>query len=324
MALFGSGTYNALTSLRATGSHVQRPASSLVTLPGTLYLAQGGAIYILHGGLFRQITPAEGWTQPAASPDGRRLAAIKRSLNASDIYLLGTNGQVEGRLTNNASKRVEANHWAFYPRFSPDGSSVFYSYDAKDSDNSYRVDLAIHSRPSDPTATRSTDWSLPNAYTGGDVGPVPLNQGLIFTRHSIDAHSQVHSQVWLQLSPGSTGVALTAPADDCAQPAVSPDGKALAMVCRHGQVRTTDLVTAPLDLASASIGTAVTLVSGKLVAAPAFSGDGSTLAYLSPAGTAGQFQLWTIAAGGSGAPHAPIQVTQNLGFDATSTPVWLP
>ena len=147
---------------------------------------------------------------------------------------------------------------------------------------------------------------------------------MIFTRHSIDPHSQVHSQVWLQSAPGSTGVALTPPADDCAQPAVSPDGKALAMVCRHGQVRTTDLVTAPLDLASGSIGTAVTLVSGKLVAAPAFSGDGSTLAYLSPAGTVGQFQLWTIAASGSGSLRTPVQVTQNLGFDATSAPVWLP
>ena len=121
------------------------------------------AFQVAATGLFKQITPAEGWAQPAASPGGSHLVAIKRSLNASDIYLLGTNGQVESRLTKNVSKRVEANHWAFYPRFSPDGSAVFYSYDAKDPYNSYRVDLAIHSRPANPAATRSTDWTQPTA-----------------------------------------------------------------------------------------------------------------------------------------------------------------
>jgi Tol biopolymer transport system component len=95
------------------------------------------------------------------------------------------------------------------------------------------------------------------------------------------------------------------------------------MVCRHGQLRAADLTVAPLDLAAGSIGASVTLVGGRLVASPSFSRDGTALAYLSPAGAGGQFQLWTIATTASGTPGAPTQVTQNLGFDSTSAPVWL-
>jgi Tol biopolymer transport system component len=323
MVGFGVGAYSAMGSLRGTGVHLQRPTSSLVKLPGTMYLAQGGAIYRLQGGAFRQITPDDGWAQPAASPDGSHLVAIKRSLDYSDIYLLGPNGQVDAQLTHNRSNRVERNHWAFYPRFSPDGAAVFFSYDMKDPYTTYRVDLSILSRRSDPAATQSTTWSQPDPYTGGDVGPVPLSQGVIFTRYSIDARSQVHSQVWLQARPESPGAGLTAPADDCAQPAVSPDGKFLAMVCRHGQLRAEDLSVAPLDLNAASIGSAITLVTGGLVASPSFSADGSALAYLAPAPAGGQFQLWTAGWSPAGVSGGSRQVTQNLGFDPTSAPVWL-
>ncbi|HVC75848.1 MAG TPA: hypothetical protein VND96_04955 [Candidatus Micrarchaeaceae archaeon] len=321
MALFTISTYTALGSWRGASAQVEHPASSLVSLPGTVYLAQGGAIYRLHGGAFKQITPEPGWAQPAASPDGSHLVAVKRSLNFADIYLLGADGQVQARLTNNTSRQLEANHWAFYPHFSPGG--LFFSYDPKDPYNTHRVDLAIFSRPADPAANESTDWSQPNPYTGGDVGPWPLAQGLIFTRYSIDTRFQVHSQVWLQSGPGTAGTALTAPPDDCAQPAVSPDGKLIAMVCRHGQLRTADLAVAPLHLASSSIGAPVTFVSGQLVASPSFAWNGMAIAYLAPASPGGPFQLWTIAAPAPGKAGSPIQVTQNLGFDSASAPVWL-
>jgi len=52
-------------------------------------------------------------------------------------------------------------------------------------------------------------WSTPNQYTGGDVEPVPVNGGLIYTKYSIDDRSAVHSQVWFQRRAGSPGIALT-------------------------------------------------------------------------------------------------------------------
>lgn len=321
MVAVALGTYLAVGLLRGGRGAVAHPTSSLVSLPGTVYLTQGGAIYQLRRGSFKQITTDAGWAQLGASADGRRLVAVKRSVNSSDLYLLDTSGRVQAQLTHNGVRRADLNHWAFYPRFSPDGSVVFYSYDPKDAYNSYRVDLAIFSRPADPLAGVATRWTLPNLYTGGDADPVPLKGALIFTRYSIDDHSRVHSQVWLQAGPGSAGVALTVPGDDCAQPAVSPDEQRLAMVCRHGDPRSADLEVAGLDLGSVSIGAPTTLVSGELLASPAFSPDGHSLAFLAPAPPGGPFQLWTVPA--SAPVVSPRQITQNLGVDSDSAPVWV-
>ena len=315
------GAYNAVGLLRGAGASIERPSSSLVSLPGTLYLAQAGAIYRLRDGSFKQITPDAGWTQPAVSADGKRLVAVKRSVNSSDLYLLDATGHVLAQLTHNGARRADLSHWAFYPHFSADGSAVFYSYDPKDPYNTYRVDLAIFTRPASPFAGEATRWTVPNQYTGGDVDPIPLNGALIFTRYSIDEQSNVHSQVWLQAGPRSPGVALTAPGDDCAQPAVSPDERRLAMICRHGDLRSAGLEVAPLDLNSVSIDTPTSLVKGELLGAPAFSPNGHDIAFLSPAQPGGPFQLWTVP--DSGQSGSPRQITQNLGFDSGSAPVWV-
>jgi Tol biopolymer transport system component len=320
MVIFGVGAYNTVGSLRGARTAVQRPSTSLVSMPGTIYVAQGGAIYRLRGTSFKQITPNDGWEQPAVSPDGKRIVAVKATLNSSDLFLLDPDGRNVVQLTHNSSQRIESNHWSFFPHFSGDGSSVFYSYDPKDSGNTYRVDLAVFSRPTDGAVGQPTSWTQPNQYTGGDTTPIPLPNGLIFTRYSIDAHDKVHSQVWLQAQPGSPGVGLTAAEDDCAQPSVSPDGRSVAMVCRHGQLRSTQLAVAALDVASSSIGTPTVLVAGELVASPSFSWNGSSLAYLAPAPAGGAFQLWTVALGNSAT--GPRQVTQNLGLDPSSAPAW--
>jgi len=323
MIAFGVGAYNTVGSLRGGTTAVQRPTSSLVAVPGTIYVAQGGALYRLRDGSFKQITPDDGWTQPAGSPDGKQVVAVKQTVNSGDLFLLEGDGRVVAQLTHNDARRAERNHWAFYPRFSADGATIFYSYDPKDPFNSYRVDLAIFSRPADPASHGETEWTLPNQYTGGDTNPMPTKGALVFTRFSIDEHSVMHSQVWLQGRPGSPGVALTAAADDCAQAAVSPDAKRLAMVCRHGELRSMRLVVVPLDLVSASIGPPAAVVSGGLVASPAFSPDGQTLAYLAPASPGGPFQLWTVTLSPATGPASPRQVTQNLSLDSSSPPAWV-
>jgi len=301
-----------------------------VSLPGTIYLAQGGALYRFRAGTFTRLTAAEGWTEPAESPDGASLVAVKRALNFSDLYLLDTAGNVKRQLTHNASGVVERNHWAFYPRFSHDGQTVFYAYDPKDPYNSYRVDLAIYATPLGATAAPKA-WTSPNYYTGGDVTPLPVESGaLIYTKYSIDQQGQVHSQVWVQARAGSVGVGLTKPEDDCQQPAISPQGTTLAMVCRHGQT-IADLEVAPLNLASFSIGPPIALVPAGLLAAPAFSPDGQTLAYFAPASGDGPLQLWTVGmqnpAAASASPVAPApalprRITSSLAFDSTAAPAW--
>jgi Tol biopolymer transport system component len=324
MFLFGAGVYHAAGHLKSSRPHVQRPTQTTgTTVPGTIYVAQGGAIYRFQHGSFHQITPEAGWMQPAADPSGTRLVAVRRQSNVSDVYMLERNGRTWTQLTHHSSPEIELNHWAFYPRFSPDGSQIFYDYDPKDPYNSYRLDLAIFSGPVDPSARGSVQWTHPNPYTGGDVTPVPISGGgLIFTRFSIDDQSKVHSQIWLQLRPGSAGTALTDPEAGCLQPALSGDGRLLAMVCTNGQAQSTQLVVAGFYPETLSLGAAATLVKGQLIASPVFSPDGKTVAYLAPAVPGGGFQLWTIPVAKSTAP-TPLQVSTGLDLDAASAPVWV-
>ncbi len=324
------GVYYELDTLkgRPVAAHAAASGTRATALPGTMYVAQAGRLYSFHGGVFKQLTPAAGWTSPALSPDRSRLVAVKREFNYSDLYLLGLDGHIEAQLTHNENGTVELNHWAFYPRFSPDGQTVFYSYDPKDPGNTFRVDLAIYSLPVSGS-TRARVWSLPNHYTGGDVDPIPLtNGGLVYTKYSIDDKGVVHSQVWAQARALSVGVGLTEATDDCARPALAPDGAHLAMVCSRGG-QTGDVEWAALDLATYSLGTPVTLTTGQEAASPAVAPDGQSVAYFAPAVAGGPLQLWTVpvpkstATSGTPAPVAkPVQVTHNLTFDSTAPPAW--
>jgi hypothetical protein len=199
-------------------------------------------------------------------------------------------------------------------------------------------------------ARRRTD---PYFYTGGDVSPIPLaGTGLIFVQHSIDQSTAVHSQIRFQSRPGDwVGKPLTNLADNCSQPALSPDGTQLAMICTGGKQ------TARLEVASfngSALGPARVLLQGGLYASPAWSPDGQALAYFAPSGAAGHFELWWLAvpvvatptatptttpkatpahspSGTAASPIAvpslpatpvPVQVTQGVDLTATSPPAW--
>ena len=323
MAAFGFGVYHVAGVLKTNGGSVVKPSSTRAeALPGTMYVAQQGAIYRFKDGAFTQITDNAGWTEPAVSADGTQLVAVRRYLNYSDVYLLTSNGRIERQLTHHQSTQVEGNHWAFYPRFSADGSSVLYSYDDKDPYATYLVDLAIFALASDGSGG-VVQWTVPNDYTGGDADPVPLkNGGLIYTKFSIDLRSQVHSQVWIVNRPGLAGTALTQPDENCAQPAVSPDESMIAMVCRQTGLQSTGLVTARLDLSSSTIGPETILARGQLAASPVFSPDGQTIAFLAPVHTGEPFQLWIVQSTASSSPTSARPITQNVGLDSSAAPAW--
>ncbi len=323
MSAFGVGVYHAAGYLKAGRPQVQRPSETTgPSLPGTIFVVQGGAIYRFSQGRFTQITSEAGWMQPAADPTGGRLVAVRRQANVSDLFLLSLNGRAGPGLTHDSSPTIEHNHWAFYPRFSPDGAQIFYDYDPNDPYNSYRVDLSIFASPAG-AATGSLQWTFPNPYTGGDVDPVPLRGGgLIYTRFSIDAQSQVRSQVWYQARPGSPGTPLTAAADGCLQPAMSSDERQIAMICTHGQPQSTELTTAGFYRTTLSLGPRTVLVRAQLAASPSFSPDGKTIAYLAPETPGGGFQLWTVSAVPSTVP-APKAISSGLDLDAQSAPVWI-
>jgi Tol biopolymer transport system component len=361
MLLTGIGTYvyeaAHETHLRKVAKVPNKvaPAPPASLLSGTLYLAQGGALYSLSGGAFHAVTPVAGWMQPSLNPGSSSLLAVKREASFSNVYRLGLDGSVAAQLTNNAAPRWNpdpgANHWSFYPRFSPDEQTIFMSYDSS-KQGDYQVDAAIWGVPTGGTFAQGDRWTWPNSYTGGDVQPLPLaGGGLLYVKYDLDNDGKMASQIMLTTRQLSTGKALTAAADDCSQPALSPDGTTLAMICSHKQ-QISQLVLAPFD--GSSLGPLRVIVGDQLVAQPAWSPDGNGIAYLAPAVQGQLFQLWWLPKAGyappapspspspspsaspakkgqktpkaspvpSPTPVKPIQITSDLGFDATSPIAW--
>ena len=322
MAAFAVAVYLGLGSLRhSTPAAVKRPADirSSMAITGDMYLTHDGGLYRLRGDRFTELQPAgNGWTQPAVSPDHRSLVVVKRSSDWSDLFLLDLAGHPGRQLTQNHGNDVTTDHWAFYPRFSADGTALFYSFDSPK--DGYRVDLAIWSQELRSGATRR--WTVPTQYTGGDVDPTPTGSSvLLYAEYAPDAGGHIRAQVQLQRAALVASQALTAPADDCAQPTLSPDGSRLAMICSGGQQ------VAKLEVASfdgVTLGPLQVLVDGQLCATPVWQPDGLALAYLAPAGPAGRFQLWylPLAAGASAGPAPPRRLTSGLDFDATSRIAW--
>ncbi len=303
MPAFGFGVYAYLgtfktKTVRAPGVRPAETKPRLV-LSGTMIVLQGGGLYKLEGGTFTQLGATGNWMQVAVTPDHARLVAVSGNGLSSDLSLLDSSGQILKRLTRDQAAILDANHWAFYPRISPDGKTLYYSFDRPK--NGYRVDLAVWSMPLTGTQTQARRLTVPNGYTGGDVMPIPLPSGaLLYVKYSLGP-SGLASQIWLQTRPLTAGTALTDIADDCSQPAIAPDGTQLAMICTSAK-QSTRLVVAPFD--GKSVGPARTLVTGGLNAAPAWSPDGRGLAYLAPTGAGGHFQLWWLPVAAPASPAA--------------------
>jgi hypothetical protein len=153
---------------------------------------------------------------------------------------------------------------------------------------------------------------------------------------------------------GNHGRALTSPNEGCAQPSLSPDGRTMAMICTY-KTQVSYLTLASWN--GSRLGSRRAVIRNQLVAQPTWAPDGSGIAYLAPSVLGQGFQLWflpkaayapptpspvpvpTPTPGGpvngpipspiaSPTPPAvvikPIQLTSDLGLDATSPIVWIP
>ncbi len=369
----GTGVYLYLSSHRSTLSTAARTptapgaagGSRLSQLPGTLYLVQDGTLYRLQHGRFKSVLQKpEGtamWSQPAFMPDGQSLVVVKKDYAFSDVYVVDLAGNVRRALTDNSNQTVELNHWAFYPRPSPDGGRVFLSYDPHDQYNRYNVVMAIYAMPVSGTFGDAQQWTSPDHYTGGDVQPLPVPSGaVIFTKYVFDEISaRTRGQISISASVDRPPTPLTDPGEDCSQAALSTDGRRLAMTCTNGA--TASIVVAAFD--GFKLTSRQTLVVDQLAAQPTWAPDGRSLIYLAPEGVSGHWQLWQVQVPDVAAPappapttpaalqkvHAapprgvtvanptpsvkpvstaalqlpsPVQLTSDLNFDATSTIAW--
>lgn len=333
MAGFGVGVNRLIASRKAkipTEASVFKPTATrpTVVLPGTIYLAQNGDIYRLSDGFFTDLhLPASKgtWMQPAYIPGSQNIIAVVRAAEYSDLYLLSSQGSIIQQLSNNANpklNRIWLNHWMFYPRMGADGKTIFFSYDQPKNSSSYAVDFSVWSGQLGGKLAKNL-LTTSNPFTGGDVYPTPMANGnVMYSRFSI-GNGNAFSLVAIQTKPQIKPITLTTPAEDCGQPAPSPDGTQVAMICIGG----TGLQSTRLEVASLTgktLGTPRILVNNCLCAYPVWAPDGSGLVYYNTADATGHFELWWLKGALTATPSAPVQVTTNLDFDASSPPSWSP
>jgi hypothetical protein len=329
------------------------PSPKAFALPGTVYVAQSGALYSLNAGRFHQLTPEAGWSQPALYPDGSNLLAVKNTGWYSDIYVLNRFGNVMRQVTNNSgpprNNDTGAKDWAFYPRLSPDQGTLWLTYDQPK--GGYDTGFSIWAMPFNGTMRQARLWTISGDHTGGDVQSIPLpTGGIIYTKYDFGPDQKLVGRLWFTNRAYSYGKPLTDPSEDCRQPSLSPDGSQVAMICTY------EKQVSYLTIASWSgnnLGPRKNLVTDQMAAQPAWAPDGSGIAYLAPGSKAGlgTFQLWWLAKGAytppppapiptptPGGPHngplpspsAPppppvvkaLEVTTGLGLDATSPIAW--
>ena len=242
--------------------------ASRLTLPGTIYFADGGGLFTLTGTRITQLkAQGQGWTQPVLLPDEARLLAVKVTANYySDLYELSRTGAVEAQLSHDSGQvtatELGNDDWLYYPAVGP-GNTLYFSYDwpkgnvDDPSECCYQVDFSIWKTTLgtqiDRTAVERgagiTQESWANYYTGGDVSPLPLaGGGLIYVDYETAAdNSEVSapvpgadpgdevSEIRMDPTPNpngtGAGTALTQPGDDCAQPALNPAETEMAMIC---------------------------------------------------------------------------------------------
>jgi hypothetical protein len=346
MVVCGTATYLFLgTRTSHVAAPAQKPTASTprpqaFALSGTLYLAQDGALYSLSAGRFHQLTAEAGWTMPALTPDGN-VIAVRQFPRYSDVYLLNSFGKVLRRVTNNAAPTRNpdpgANHWSFYPRLSADGKTLWMAYDQPKF--GYDVVMSIWAMPVAGNIRQGKLWTNASDYTGGDVQPVPVKGGVIYTKYDYGPDSKLVGRLWFTNRAFAAGKALTTAAEDCRFPAVSPSGTQIAMICTY------EKQVSYLTIASwngTTLGARKNIITNQLVAQPIWAPDGSGMAYLAPGTAVGPFQLWFLPKAAytpvaipspspsatpaespsPAAPVKPIQVTTNNGFDATSPMAW--
>ncbi len=350
-------THQSSVALKPQKPTQPTPRPKAFVLPGTLYLAQAGAIYSLNAGRFHQLTGEAGWTQPALFPDGSNLLLVKNTGSYSDIYVVSRFGTVVRQVTDNSgpprNNSTSLKHWSFYPRLSPDQGTLWMAYDEPKFE--YDTGFSIWAMPFNASIRQARLWSISGYYTGGDVQPVPLpSGGVMYTRYTYPDDGKLTGQLWFIDRPNTNGKALTAEDEDCRSPSLSPDGARVAMVCTYKK-QVSYLTIAMIG--GSQMGARTNIITDQMVAQPTWAPDGSGIAYLAPDpnSPAGNFQLWflhrdafippppkptpipTPTPGGphngplptqvptpipTPAPIKPIQLTTNLAFDATSPLAW--
>ncbi len=302
------------------------------SVPGNLYAARGADVWRFSGTVVRQITRTGDAFDPAISPDGRRLAYIRRGRSSSELWLADADGR-EARATTGAATQGRREVWLFRPAWSPDGHALAVATDRERLCSSPRF---CWTDPSiwlyDPASAGFRRLSRSAPYAGGDTDATwnPAGDALIYTSYLYEGepalklsarltYCQLRVRCDLFLSPSGERIF---------QPAWSPDGKWVAFV-RAG-AESDDLYLMPAPSPRDALGrepfptaSATPVVRG-VVAQPTWSPDGSYLAYVA-SGTRGfDLMVAPVATAPTLQVGQPVPLTRGASIAAESRLTWGP
>ena len=275
----------------ATGPNGQAVTVNQNTFTGKFYLTVGGNLYVLNGteGTTQELVNTGNVIDPAVSPDGKWVAFVKKYQNYSDLCAIpATGGPVRVLRSGNGSfyNRGGFIHntyvWYAQPAWSQDGSTLLFLSDLEKEDwyqqtgqNAPLLDLQVFAIPfNNPTVT-PTDVAYATFGDGGDQNP-SYRPGhpdqMIYTHYTYDAATGTQQVIQLYMEdPTAIG----------AHPGVYYPGS-------------------PGGGYDPSI--AITPTSST-VTDPAFSPDGTALAYIKTDSNSNQMELDVM-------PVPPTRITQ--------------
>lgn len=276
-------------------------------LAGRLVFARGGDIWHLVNGKVEPVTREGGWRQPQLSPDGTRIAAVGIYVNASELFVLESDGTGARQLTRNRQIPVQQSDWAFYPHWSPDSQTIAYITDRA---SFYPMLWRMNA---DGTSARQLTFPANGLDAIDSFAYSPDGRMIAASRYNIG-----QPQIFLiDVARPAGARAITKAEAGAYDPSWSPDGQYLAFVAREG-VRNTVYV---IDMESPERPTAV--ADAELVRSPVWSPSGTTIAYIGLAG--GSFEIFSVELSfrdGVAPAGRPSAVTVQFGIDPISGLSW--
>jgi Tol biopolymer transport system component len=199
----------------ATSSNGQQVTVSQDAFKGKFYLTINHNLYVLNSNnTSQELVNTGNVYDPAVSPDGKWVAFIQKYKQYSDLSVISTSGgQVNilrtgnGEFYNNSGFIHNTFIWYAQPAWSPDGSKLLFLSDLEKEKwyqathiDAPMLDLQVFSVPFNDPTTTPTDIAYASYGDGGNRDPSyrPSHPDqIIYTHYTYDAATQTQQQIQL-------------------------------------------------------------------------------------------------------------------------------
>ena len=304
-------------------------------IDGKIAFVNKGSIWLYSGDRATQLTagPEDALdkrdAQPSFSPDGTQLVYVRFDEGFSDLYKLDIDNPTDPTPLTDHRPNVEVGQaggpgidgynelalWALYPAWSPDGEQIAYTSDIG---TQYPGLFSMDTFGDDITRLGSLDYSI---QTVERPSWSPTGTRLALTNY---VTNNSKGQIWVRDLARGVWIEITNAPDGAYDAAWSPDGEWIAFTMRQGSAHNIFVVPSNAELWTGDHPTPIQITTDGASRSPAWSPDGTRLAYLSMRNAI--FDIYegelTTKTNGDPALASVQRLTQNADIDANSGLSW--